>query len=130
MTAAPTEYLATFLASPIGQARLSAHIYGAVVEEPTEDHVRGVRVPVPSTPKEHDAVREIHELAMRSLRLRAEAVRATEQAARSLESFLPQPQVEPESGAGVTDDYAFGRFERLASGLLQVSKDEIAGAGQ
>jgi hypothetical protein len=39
-------YLATYLASPIGQAQLTAQVYGAVVDELTEEQASSVRVPV------------------------------------------------------------------------------------
>lgn len=45
----PVGYLCAFLRSQLGKAQLNASIYGAVVDELTEDKIRGIRVPVPRT---------------------------------------------------------------------------------
>jgi Type I restriction modification DNA specificity domain len=97
----PAGYLATFLASPLGQAQLSAQVYGAVVDELTEEQVRGIHVPIPGTRTQKRHAAKVHELAMEALELRAEAVACTEQAAHSLASFLPQAPLEVPDDLGV-----------------------------
>lgn len=91
----PAGYLATFLGSPVGQAQLSAQVYGAVVDELTEEQVRSIRVPVPGTRAQKRHATKVHELAMEALELRAEAVASAEQAAHSLASLVPQEALAP-----------------------------------
>ena len=105
-------YLATFLDSPLGQAQLSAQVYGAVVDELTEEQVRSIRVPVPRTAAQRRGVKKVSDLAMRSLELRAEAAATFDQASATLTAFLPS--VEPPAGEEATER------------LLQVPKDQIA----
>lgn len=88
----PAGYLATFLDSPLGQAQLSAQVYGAVVDELTEDHIRNIRVPVPRTPAQRAEVKRINDLTLRALELRAEAANAFVIAEESLQRFLPFDQ--------------------------------------
>jgi hypothetical protein len=85
----PAGYLASFLESPIGQAQLAAHVYGAVVDELTEDQVRSVEVPVPSTSAQRRKVKKIDELALKGLSERATAVEAFETAAGEIDALLP-----------------------------------------
>jgi type I restriction enzyme S subunit len=85
----PAGYLATFLESPIGQAQLSAQVYGAVVDELTEEQVRNIEVPMPSTQAQRRKVKQIDELAWKGLRERAAAVRAFNRASEGLRSLMP-----------------------------------------
>ncbi len=87
--ACPAGYLATFLGSPIGQAQLSAQVYGAVVDELTEEQVRSVRIPIPATRAERLKVKRVNELAMEALHQRAEAVASAIRATGSLAGLLP-----------------------------------------
>lgn len=88
----PAGYLATFLASPIGQAQLTAQIYGAVVDELTEEQARSVRVPIPTTRAQRLKVKKINDMAMEALRMRDEAFTSGEAAAITLNGLLPQTQ--------------------------------------
>ena len=45
----PSGYLCSFLSSSLGHAQLTAQIYGAVVDELTEQQVRDVLTPLPKT---------------------------------------------------------------------------------
>jgi Type I restriction modification DNA specificity domain len=85
----PAGYLATFLESPIGQAQLSAQVYGAVVDELTEEQVRNIEVPMPSTQAQRRKVKQIDELAWKGLNERAAAVRSFGRASAGLNSLLP-----------------------------------------
>lgn len=95
----PAGYLATFLESPIGQAQLSAHVYGAVVDELTEDQVRSVEVPMPSTPAQRRRVKQIDELAWKGLRERAAAVRSFGKASDGLSALLPYSPYKGDAGS-------------------------------
>jgi hypothetical protein len=99
----PAGYLATFLESPIGQAQLAAHVYGAVVDELTEEQVRSVEVPIPSTPAQRRKVKKIDEMAWRGLRERAAAVESFEAAAGGMDDLLP---FSPYQGQGEGDSSA------------------------
>jgi type I restriction enzyme S subunit len=88
----PVGYLATYLASPIGQAQLTAQIYGAVVDELTEEQARSVRVPIPTNRAQRLKVKKINEMAMEALRMRDEAFTSGEVAATTLNALLPQEQ--------------------------------------
>jgi type I restriction enzyme, S subunit len=85
----PAGYLATYLSSPIGQAQLTAQIYGAVVDELTEEQARSVRVPIPTTRAQRLKVKKINEMALESLRLRDEAFTFGESATATLKGLLP-----------------------------------------
>jgi type I restriction enzyme S subunit len=85
----PAGYLATYLASPFGQVQLTAQIYGAVVDELTEEQARSVRVPVPRTRAQRLKIKKIDELAGEALQRRTEAVMSAESAARNLATLLP-----------------------------------------
>lgn len=96
----PPGYLAAFLASPLGRAQLTAQVYGAVVDELSEDQARTVRVPVARTEEQRAEIKAIHDLTMRSVALRAEAVEALTLAAATLAHSLPH---EPEVAERRTD---------------------------
>ncbi len=85
----PPGYLYAFLCSPIGQAQLTAQIYGAVVDELTEDQTRAVLVPTPKTKKQIEQVRLINELAMSSVLKRMEAVDFAEGAVSQINVLVP-----------------------------------------
>ena len=56
MMYAQSGYLFTFLASDLGCVQLAHQIYGAVVDELTEDQVRNVVVPLPRTHRQRKLV--------------------------------------------------------------------------
>ena len=86
----PAGYLATFLSSPLGQAQLSAQVYGAVVDELTEDQVRSIRIPIPTTRGQSLKVKKVDEWMMEALDQRAEAVASARRAAGGLAMLLEQ----------------------------------------
>lgn len=85
----PVGYLATFLNSPLGQAQMDAQVYGAVVDELTEEHIRNVRVPVPRTSDQRAEVKRINDLTLQALGLRTDAAAAFMTAENALSEFLP-----------------------------------------
>jgi type I restriction enzyme S subunit len=115
----PPGYLATFLASPLGHVQLTAQIYGAVVDELTEDQARSVLVPVARTPSQLRTVKGINDMALDSVRQRAEAVASSQTAMKNLTGLLPSPEVEDEEGAESTP---YENFENMARSLFQAPK--------
>jgi type I restriction enzyme, S subunit len=72
----PPGYLHAFLQSFAGQSQLTSHIYGAVVDELTEDQARGILVPIARTAKQRDAVKRINDMGMEAVRQKETAVGA------------------------------------------------------
>lgn len=69
----PSGYLYAFLRSFVGQAQLTSRIYGAVVDEITENHARSIRIPIPASEDEYRRVREIDRLVKDSVAMRESA---------------------------------------------------------
>lgn len=90
--ACPTGYLYAFLCSPIGHAQLTAQIYGAVVDELTEEQTRSVLVPLPNTAEQRQYVNTINTLALRATKLRAEASGLATKAVASIGLILPEEE--------------------------------------
>jgi hypothetical protein len=86
----PAGYIYAYLSSELGQAQLTAQIYGAVVDELTEDQARSVLIPVPRTPEQKVLVEEINELAMKSIAAKEEAVHAAIEAIATVSSLVPE----------------------------------------
>lgn len=55
----PSGYLCSFLASPLGQVQLTANIYGAVVDELTQQQAEGIMIPLPETDEDWELVRSV-----------------------------------------------------------------------
>ena len=70
----PSGYLYSFLASPLGQVQLTRPIYGAVVDELTEDHTRSIIVPMPVNPNQQSELDRINEEAHKAVTTRSLAV--------------------------------------------------------
>ncbi|HWE54106.1 MAG TPA: restriction endonuclease subunit S, partial [Acidimicrobiales bacterium] len=120
----PTGYLAAFLGSPIGQLQLNRQIYGAVVDELTEDHIRSIRVPLPVTRAQKRHVDEIADLAMKAAAARAAAVSLAEQVDEKVLNLLPDVQ-SPEVTEEEDDNPEFERFETLATELFTTRKAAV-----
>jgi hypothetical protein len=86
----PAGYLAAFLMSSVGQAQLTAQIYGAVVDELTEDQTKGVLVPVPKTKGQHEKIEEIDKIVRASVKKRAEAASLATGAVARAEDLMPK----------------------------------------
>jgi len=121
----PPGYLYAFLSSPVGQAQLTAQIYGAVVDELTEGQARSILIPVPKTAKQKELVNAINDHALRAVKRRAEAAELATRAVAEVGDLLPElPSDMPDEPAGLDE---FERFQRATQKLLQVPKSEIAG---
>lgn len=84
----PPGYLNAFLQSFAGQSQLTSHIYGAVVDELTEDQARGILVPIAKTARQRAAVERINEAGLEAVRLKAAAVDAAVEAGCALSALL------------------------------------------
>ena len=84
----PSGYLYAFLSSPIGQVQLTSTIYGAVVDEITEDHARGIMVPIPKSKEHRELVSKINYIAIQSVRKKEEAVDLAENAVQAFRDLL------------------------------------------
>ena len=70
----PGAYLATFLSSSFGQVQLTSNIYGAVVDELTEQHMRNVLVPIPISSGDWQLVKSIDRRMRKAMAKKAQAV--------------------------------------------------------
>ena len=80
----PGGYLCSFLASPLGQIQLTASIYGAVVDEITEQQAQTILVPLPSTPADAAIMRSVDDAMKESMRLKSRAIASTMVSIRQL----------------------------------------------
>lgn len=85
----PRGYLYSYLTSYLGQAQLTAQIYGAVVDELTEEQLRNVLVPVAETPEQQRRVDEINRAALEGIRKKQEAVELVSQAVSGITTLIP-----------------------------------------
>jgi type I restriction enzyme S subunit len=98
----PSGYLYSFLASPLGKVQLTNRIYGAVVDELTEDQARSVLVPMPTTADQERRMRRINELAVEGLGVREKAMKIDEQAVKETEGMFPSLAVADRLSEAVT----------------------------
>ena len=70
----PVGYLCAFLSSPLGQVQLTANIYGAVVDELTEEQAASVSVPLPETKEDWALVQQVDKTMRQGVGKRVEAV--------------------------------------------------------
>jgi type I restriction enzyme S subunit len=117
----PPGYLCAYLASPVGQAQLTAQIYGAVVDELTEGQARGVLIPIPSTPEQRRQMNDLNKLILEAMQLRARAAEMAGQAVAAIDELVPPPSLPPED----EPESEFDRFQKLARSLLAVPKAEV-----
>lgn len=122
----PPGYLYAYLSSDVGQAQLTAQIYGAVVDELTEDQARSVLVPVPKTDDQKNLVAAINADALKAVTKRAEAAELAWRSVAEVANLLPALESESE-GDERTGVEAFERFQDITQKLLQVPKHEVAG---
>ena len=90
----PAGYLCAFLSSPFGQAQLTANIYGAVVDELTEEQAEGILVPVPRTSMDRALVRSADAVMREAVSKRSEAMSSVNEAVGRIPvppASVPQP---------------------------------------
>ncbi len=95
-TEAPAGYLLAFLRSFAGQAQLTSKVYGAVVDELTEDQMRAVLVPVAITPSQKRAVAKINAMVLESVARQEESVDLAGRALKSVDRLLMPSDASPE----------------------------------
>ena len=84
----PSGYLCAFLASPLGQIQLTANIYGAVVDELTEEQADSILVPLPETDEDRALVQSLDAAMRDSTAMRSEAANLVDEAiGQALPSF-------------------------------------------
>ncbi len=111
----PAGYICAFLSSELGQAQLTSRIYGAVVDEITEEQAQSVLIPVPSTDEEKKIVAQIDADAQASVLLKDRAVGLSQKAVGEMASLIP------ELGEREPDDVEDVEIARLRLAELEVS---------
>lgn len=86
----PAGYLCAFLSSPFGQAQLTANIYGAVVDELTEEQAGGILVPMPRTASDSRLVRAIDRGMREATELKSQAVVSVQTSVASTTAWLQE----------------------------------------
>ena len=85
---APPGYLCAFLRSFAGQTQLTSQIYGAVVDELTEDQARGILVPIAKTAAQRAAVKNINSMTLKAVQVKAAAVELADSAQSEITGLL------------------------------------------
>ena len=87
----PCRHICAYLSSEPGQAQLTSRIYGAVVDEITEEQgACSVLIPVPRTEAEKKIVGDINAAALASARTKDAAVRLAQELVTGVQSLLPE----------------------------------------
>ena len=113
----PAGYLCAFLASPLGQAQLTANIYGAVVDELTEEQAGSILVPLPKTAADRRLVRSIDETMKEAAALKSQAVAAAQTSVANTTAWLQEEDdsiVQKDKDLRIPD----ATPERLAKSLM------------
>ena len=109
----PAGYLCSFLSSPLGQAQLTANIYGAVVDELTEGQAADILVPMPETVADTEIVSAVNSAMWDSVAKRSSAVSLVSTAVNSVPT--PSGNVRQPSGFALWTKHIAGEM-RLDAG--------------
>ena len=120
----PLGFLYAYLSSFVGQAQLTANIYGAVVDHLTEDQTKSVLVPIARTQRQKRLVQEIHASAMESLRLKEAAVRDDLDAVEGVRDFLNMAKEKPKKQDPPLSLYPLDPKEALRA-FMQVEPEKV-----
>jgi hypothetical protein len=82
-------YICAYLSSELGQAQLTSRIYGAVVDEITEEQARSVLIPIPETPTQRRLVAKISNDVMESVRAKDTAVKLAQESVAGVAELIP-----------------------------------------
>lgn len=135
-------YLYSFLASPLGQVQLTKQIYGAVVDELTEDQTRSVLVPLPVNNEQREQVERIDHEAREAVRVRSQAVTLISRAADSIaalvhvgrtdgayemseKAVLKVAEKHSPDGTMAANATTAERFDAILSRVVRVSKKDL-----
>ena len=83
-------YLCAFLLSPFGQAQLTASIYGAVVDELTEEQAGEILVPMPRTARDRKLAASVDRDMKASTALKSRAVAASQSSVETATAWLQE----------------------------------------
>ena len=86
----PVGYLCSSLSSPFGQTQLTANIYGAVVDELTEEQAGGILVPTPKTASDKALVHSIDIAMKEATELKSKAVFAAQTSVANMTAWLQE----------------------------------------
>lgn len=86
--ACPGGYLYSFLASPLGHIQLTNRIYGAVVDELTEEQAKSVIVPLPINEQQRAMVAEVDREAREAVATRSKASDLLSSAAGGIDRLM------------------------------------------
>lgn len=86
----PAGYLCAFLSSPFGQAQLTANIYGAVVDELTEEQAGTILVPMPKTESDTRIIGAIDRRMKKATQLKSQAVASVRTSLAETTAWLQQ----------------------------------------
>jgi type I restriction enzyme S subunit len=85
----PAGYVAAYLSSELGQAQLTSRIYGAVVDEITEEQARSVLIPTPTTAAQRRIVDSITNAALESVKAKEAAVTFAQESVAGVSELIP-----------------------------------------
>ncbi|MCI0561119.1 MAG: restriction endonuclease subunit S [Nitrososphaera sp.] len=87
-SACESGYLYSFLSSPLGYVQLTSRIYGAVVDELTEDQAKSVLVPLPTNEEQRKEVSKIDKDARTAIATWSRAVQLVKSAAAGVADLI------------------------------------------
>ena len=90
----PSGYLCAFLASPLGQVQLTANIYGAVVDELTEEQAESIVVPVPRTEEDKQMMYTVDKAMKKAVKMKSVAVASARASIKELTAKFEGPRRE------------------------------------
>lgn len=86
----PAGYICAYLSSELGQAQLTSRIYGAVVDEITEEQAKSVLIPVPKSADQRKVVADIDVAAKESVLAKDRAVKLAQESVSGILSLIPE----------------------------------------
>jgi Type I restriction modification DNA specificity domain len=89
-SACPPGYICAYLSSELGQAQLTSRIYGAVVDEITEEQAQSVLIPVPMNTEQRKVVADIDLAARESVLAKDRAVKLGQESVSGILSLIPE----------------------------------------
>ena len=91
----PSGYLYSFLVSPLGRVQLTNRIYGAVVDELTEDQTKSVVVPIAANSAHKKHIAAIYDAVLKAVEARSLAVSLLSAATENIETLVGRGGDEP-----------------------------------
>jgi hypothetical protein len=127
----PSGYLYSFLASPLGHVQLTNQIYGAVVDELTEDQTKSVLVPLAVNAAQEKEIEAINDAIFEAVEARSLAVtlltRAVEGIGTLVGRDMDEQKLEPEV---TTTRDNFMRDLKKVVGFMPPSVESVKSRGR